>query len=335
MKKALIAVSVAAGLAGIAYAENTTTLYGAIGFQTQLKKEGDQSIKDNAWDLSRSPFKWGIKGTEDMDNGVQVFYKMEFGGVDETKKAYLGFRGGFGEIKFGKQDSLYKLMTNYNDNFEDVFFGHVHFGAATGGGTLPKTISYISPEYSGFHVALAGVLDGSHEVIPGDGYGYDHRQTYTHGTDSKSLVAYQLGVWYAQNGIHASLGYSNLERDRFNVNDKGLITTKISDGTLEAVGGNIGYSNDQFKVGLGAEHLSSNGEVYNIAGEYYYGPNTFRAGIGMYDPKEGDDRYVYALGYKYAFSKRTYTYVEGEYIDYNNDDIDNGYTVNIGIRHDF
>lgn len=320
MKKALIAVSVAAGLAGIAHAENTTTLFGSIAFQTQVSKDGSVSdtLKNNHWDLDTAQLKMGIKGTEDLNNGLQVFYQMEFGGSDssglnETKKAFLGLKGSFGTVTFGKQDSLYKIVTNYNDIFESVYFSDLmHFGAATGTGTLPKAISYVSPDFNGFHFGLAGVLDGSHTVVTS--------------SDSKAFDAYQAGVWYNQNGFYAGLAYSYLDTD--------------PDAT-KVFGGAVGYSNDQFQVGFGAEHMDDGGEVYNLAGQYFYGPNTFRAGIGMRDPKEGKDVYTYALGYQYNFSKRTFTYVEGEYIDWNNnrDDagqkIDNGYTVNIGIRHNF
>ena len=46
--------------------------------------------------------------------------------------------------------------------------------------------------------------------------------------------------------------------------------------------------------------------------------------------------YTYGLGYQYNFSKRTYSWVEGQYVDLNGDDSDdNGYSVRVGLRHDF
>lgn len=371
MKKALIALSVAAGMIASAQAENTTTLYGSLGVETQVNKNNADSIKDsitdNRWNLNTSSAKFGIKGTEDLNNGLQAFYRIEFGfdpngGVDKTRYAYLGLRGNFGEVTFGKQDSLYKIVTNKADIFQNNFYDeNVHFGAATGGSQIPKVISYVSPNMNGFKFGLAGVLDGGHDVVSF--------------SDNKSFAAYQAGIWYEQNGFYVGAAYSSLDTGNGTLTkDARVDGTRRSAGfrvgdlskSVEVVGLAAEYKNDQFKVAISAENKEGNdltrlnnnlawadGQKYALAGEYYSGPNTFRAGFGVADPKNmthtvtdanGNDQivgfnsniYTYALGYQYNFSNRTYTYVEGEYIDWNNlDENKNGYTVRVGLRHDF
>lgn len=377
MKKALIALSVAAGMIASAQAENTTTLYGSLGVETQVNKNNTDSIRssitDNRWNLDTSSAKFGIKGTEDLNNGLQAFYKIEFGfdpngGVDSTRYAYLGLRGNFGEVTFGKQNSLYKIVTTKADIFQNSFYGETtHYGKATGGSRIPKVISYVSPNMNGFQFGLAGVLDGNHDAV-----GF---------SDNKSFAAYQAGVWYAQNGFYVGAAYSSLDVQ------KGKPATRLSAAgnfparirpfdnspSIDVVGIAAEYKNDQFKVAISAEHKSGNdvvgvsgpwgsndastpadfaaisqkqaaerlawsdGEKYALAGEYYSGPNTFRAGFGLADLKQyfNSNIYTYGLGYQYNFSNRTYTYVEGEYIDWNVNDIKNGYTVRVGLRHDF
>lgn len=377
MKKALIALSVAAGMIASAQAENTTTLYGSLGVETQVNKNNTDSIRssitDNRWNLDTSSAKFGIKGTEDLNNGLQAFYKIEFGfdpngGVDSTRYAYLGLRGNFGEVTFGKQDSLYKIVTTKADIFQNSFYGETtHYGKATGGSRIPKVISYVSPNMNGFQFGLAGVLDGNHDAV-----GF---------SDNKSFAAYQAGVWYAQNGFYVGAAYSSLDVQ------KGKPATRLSAASnfparirpfdnspsIDVVGIAAEYKNDQFKVAISAEHKSGNdvvgvsgpwgsndastpadfaaisqkqaaerlawsdGEKYALAGEYYSGPNTFRAGFGLADLKQyfNSNIYTYGLGYQYNFSNRTYTYVEGEYIDWNVNNIKNGYTVRVGLRHDF
>ncbi|SUO91532.1 porin [Suttonella indologenes] len=376
MKKALIALSVAAGMIASAQAENTTTLYGSLGVETQVNKNNTDSIRssitDNRWNLDTSSAKFGIKGTEDLNNGLQAFYKIEFGfdpngGVDKTRYAYLGLRGNFGEVTFGKQDSLYKIVTNKADIFQNSFYGETtHYGAATGGSQIPKVISYVSRNMNGFQFGLAGVLDGNHDAV-----GF---------SDNKSFSAYQAGIWYAQNGFYVGAAYSSLDVQ------KGKSATLLSAAgnfrartqpfdnspSIDVVGIAAEYKNDQFKVAISAEHKSGNdvvgvsgpwgsndastpadfaaisqkraaerlawsdGEKYALAGEYYSGPNTFRAGFGLADLNEfSSNIYTYGLGYQYNFSNRTYTYVEGEYIDWNVNNIKNGYTVRVGLRHDF
>ena len=376
MKKALIALSVAAGMIASAQAENTTTLYGSLGVETQVNKNNTDSIRssitDNRWNLDTSSAKFGIKGTEDLNNGLQAFYKIEFGfdpngGVDSTRYAYLGLRGNFGEVTFGKQDSLYKIVTTKADIFQNSFYGETtHYGKATGGSRIPKVISYVSPNMNGFQFGLAGVLDGNHDAV-----GF---------SDNKSFAAYQAGVWYAQNGFYVGAAYSSLDVQ------KGKSATLLSAAgnfrartapfdnspSIDVVGIAAEYKNDQFKVAISAEHKSGNDvvgvsgpwgsndastpadfaaisqkraaerlawsdrEKYALAGEYYSGPNTFRAGFGLADLNEfSSNIYTYGLGYQYNFSNRTYTYVEGEYIDWNVNNIKNGYTVRVGLRHDF
>lgn len=376
MKKALIALSVAAGMIASAQAENTTTLYGSLGVETQVNKNNTDSIRssitDNRWNLDTSSAKFGIKGTEDLNNGLQAFYKIEFGfdpngGVDSTRYAYLGLRGNFGEVTFGKQNSLYKIVTTKADIFQNSFYGETtHYGKATGGSRIPKVISYVSPNMNGFQFGLAGVLDGNHDAV-----GF---------SDNKSFAAYQAGVWYAQNGFYVGAAYSSLDVQ------KGKPATRLSAAgnfparirpfdnspSIDVVGIAAEYKNDQFKVAISAEHKSGNdvvgvsgpwgsndastpadfaaisqkqaaerlawsdGEKYALAGEYYSGPNTFRAGFGLADLNEfSSNIYTYGLGYQYNFSNRTYTYVEGEYIDWNVNNINNGYTVRVGLRHDF
>ncbi len=349
MKKTSIALSVAAALAGIAQAaENSTTLYGSLGYETQFAKNAfDTNIpvkdlknqdydlrNDHIWDLNKATAKLGVKGTEALNNGLEAFYKFEYGfdttgkGLNDTRYAYIGVKGGFGTLTLGKQDSLYKTVTNYNDIYQDNWFNDLnHYGSITGGDRIAKTISYTTPDFSGFQAGVAAVLDGSHEVIENG--------------DKDSFNAAQAGLWYDQNGFYAGLAYSWTSQDlytSFKFTDKyGVSETDHGPGSNEVWGAAFGYGNDQFQVGLAAEHAASLGEKYNLAGQYFQGANTFRASVGLANSDDIDDDksiYTYGLGYQYNFSKRTYTWVEGQYTDWNYDD-DNGYVVRVGLRHDF
>ena len=106
-------------------------------------------------------------------------------------------------------------------------------------------------------------------------------------------------------------------------------------GSTELMGGSTGYKNDTFKVGVGYEHESSADSYYNLAGEYYLGNNTFRAGFGYDDNKGKNDWFEYALGYQYNLSERTYTWVEGSYYDPRQKGAEDNYEVVVGVRHDF
>lgn len=358
MKKTLIALGVTAAITGVAQAaENSTTLYGSLGYETQIQKNAvdntnipiDQATldrsdhitgwnklrNDHIWDLNTATAKLGVKGNEVLGNGLEAFYKFEYGfdtsgdGLNETRYAYIGLKGDFGTLTLGKQDSLYKNITNYNDIYQDNWFGDLnHYGSITGGDRIAKVISYTTPSFSGLQAGIAGVLDGSHEVIENG--------------DDKSFNAAHAGIWYDQNGFHAGLAYSETSQDLYTtgtyIDANGREYTRHLNGSNEVWGAVLGYSNDQFQVGFGAEHAASLGEKYNLAGQYFYGANTFRASVGMADSDDisSDSVYTYGLGYQYNFSKRTYSWVEGQYTDWNTGgNFDNGYLVRVGIRHDF
>ena len=208
MKKSLIALSVLAGVVGVAQAENTTTLYGSMAHSVVVAKKIDGDKKNN-WDLDRSVARFGIRGTEDLNSGLQAFYRFEFNAYDNglsgkegTRYAYLGLRGDFGTLTLGRQDTLFKLATSFNDNFQDVYHsnGPFHHGP----NRLSKVISYVSPDMSGFKLGASMVLDGDNTVISG--------------SDSKGIDAWEAAAFYDANGIFAGGAYQS--RDAGKKTDK-------------------------------------------------------------------------------------------------------------------
>ena len=313
MKKSLIALSVLAGVVGVAQA-NETTLYGSMAHSVVVAKKDNGSSKNNL-DLDRSVARFGIRGNEDLSSGLQAFYRFEFDVTDDgiygdasqnkgaTRFAYLGLKGDFGTVTLGRQNTLFKEATSFNDNFQDVYFKYHH-----GPNRLSKVISYVSPDMSGFTIGASAVLDGDNSVMKN--------------SDSKGIDAWEAAAFYKANGIFAGAAYQS--RD-------------IGKKTEKYYGGSVGYKDDStFKVGLGYEKQDKADSYYNLAGEYYLGDNTFRAGFGYKDNKgKNDDWFEYALGYQYNLSKRTYTWVEGSYYDPRAKGKDENYKVVVGVRHDF
>lgn len=315
MKKSLIALGVAAGMFGVAHAD-TTNLYGALGFSMSVENDGlkDSSIgdtfKDNVWDLATHTSRFGIKGTEDLSNGLQAFFKFEIGvdaagtaGANNTRYAHIGLKGDFGTVTLGRQNSLWKTVMDQN-NFNDVFVSAAGIEKL---GRVGKAVSYVSPSFGGFQFAGSAIFDADNAA-------------------SKGADAYEAAALYDNYGVNAGVVYSNLKAKANGKKD-----------TTELTGLNVGYKmDDTFSVNFGAAHKSSAGERYNLQGEYFLGANTFRAGVNYDDNEKGSaDPLTAALGYQYNFSKRTYVWVEGEYTDYDVKGRDDGYRVFVGARHNF
>ncbi len=325
MKKTILALAVAAAsLASVAQADNTT-LYGSIRMAVQYNDDGS----DNSVAIDDVTSRWGIKGSDDLGNGLKAVYRFEWGvntmGDDlngdgeglRTRLAYVGLAGGFGEVQLGHVWSPYYDVMGYNDLFNDAFYSQYQ-----GVFRLNNAVKYITPDMGGFQLKAALIANGKN---PADD------------TDDEGLDAYNISAAYNNNGIFAGLTYYATNRDN-NAPD-----TKV-------LGGVVGYSNDMFQIGLVAERTDNGGDAkpvhLNLAGQYNITDmDIIRAGVSMVDADvEGvDDAYEAALGYQHNFSKRTrvwaeYSYMgDGHIFDGDNliniDDAQN--KVSLGIRTDF
>ena len=125
-KKNLIAVAALATLAVSAQAQSSVTLYGNLDVAVtydKFKIDGGPSETTTGVDssiLTESFF--GLKGQEDLGNGLKAIFKLESGinvdtGTAATgnfwgKNAYVGLAGDFGTVKLGNQESLFKTEGN-------------------------------------------------------------------------------------------------------------------------------------------------------------------------------------------------------------------------------
>ena len=81
MQKKIIALAVAGLLSGAAFAQTNVTVYGTIDMayvhqsDSVTDANAQNNIDDGGWDRSR----FGLKGTEDLGNGLSVSFQQEFG----------------------------------------------------------------------------------------------------------------------------------------------------------------------------------------------------------------------------------------------------------------
>ena len=132
MKKTLVALAVLGSFAGVASAATSVTLYGTVDggyedwqFKNGLKKHGiDQPggfLKNKLVQggTSENNSKFGIKGQEDLGNGLAAIFTLEGNlgaDVGETNAGQLfnrettvGLKGSFGEVKIGRAKSQMEL----------------------------------------------------------------------------------------------------------------------------------------------------------------------------------------------------------------------------------
>ncbi len=119
----------------------------------------------------------GFKGGMDIGNGLEVNFKLESAEIDRhlrlgansktifARQAWAGLSGGFGALRFGRQDSVpYHLMGDYDLNgAANASSALGNSGVAPWGrGNQTRLLKYISPDMHGVTVQLgyAGKEDG-------------------------------------------------------------------------------------------------------------------------------------------------------------------------------
>ncbi|WP_027013795.1 porin [Comamonas composti] len=111
-------VAALAGAAGLGHAQNSVTVYGrvvsGVAYQSNIYDLTTQT-SGNAWRTAGNEWGtsfWGFKGNEDLGGGLSALFQLEGGfalpdgassGLSFGRRATVGFKGGFGTIKLGRE----------------------------------------------------------------------------------------------------------------------------------------------------------------------------------------------------------------------------------------
>ena len=266
MKKTLAAVAVLGAFAGSALAADVQ-LYGIVdtGFQ-YLNADSDVATKDSVNKFSmesgmQSGSRFGLKGTEDLGNGVPVGFILENQFSSDTgalknedsffhREASLFLEGGFGKVAFGRMGSINGGVSSWGKYGVISAFGTSwgNYSAqagnwAVGGGMWDNMIAYETPSFAGFKVfAQYGMGNTLSEE-----YVKDHLTTEkTWGTENESSSDryYAIGASYANGPLNLYFAV-----DSINYSSASLITTGAEAGNLS-----YGDKDDSLTVTLGGNY---------------------------------------------------------------------------------
>ena len=266
MKKTLAAVAVLGAFAGSALAADVQ-LYGIVdtGFQ-YLNADSDVATKDSVNKFSmesgmQSGSRFGLKGTEDLGNGVTVGFILENQFSSDTgalknedsffhREASLFLEGGFGKVAFGRMGSINGGVSSWGKYGVISAFGTSwgNYSAqagnwAVGGGMWDNMIAYETPSFAGFKVfAQYGMGNTLSEE-----YVKDHLTTEkTWGTENESSSDryYAIGASYANGPLNLYFAV-----DSINYSSASLITTGDDAGNLS-----YGDKDDSLTVTLGGNY---------------------------------------------------------------------------------
>lgn len=338
MNKKLIALAVAAAIAPAAAMADSgnVTIYGIMDASIDSTDNGNTAagvsgVRANK--VSSNSSRLGFKGTEDLGNGLSAVWQIESqinadgvgtAGTTATGGTGIGGRNTFvglssktaGTGILGRHDTPYKLATRNLDYFGDGLADNRNLmgqGAASFDGRQSDVVAYISPNFSGFHAAIAYVMGAEATVASGTTKGN----------------AYSMMGMYDNGPLMASLAY-----ERHNM---GTPAT----GTIVGTAAMVNHNEKAWKLGVGykimpalqvgfayektSDDLNAGAELYGhkawtLGGKYSMGSNDLKLAYTKVDDQASTSdtgAKQWALGVDHNMSKRTKVYVQ--YVKLNND----------------
>ena len=282
MKKTLVAVSVLGAFAGSALVADVQ-LYGildtGVGYShIDMDTSGVDDV--DSFEMKSgvgSGSRWGLKGTEDLGNGLTVGFILENGfdsddgsedstGVMFNRESSLFLEDSFGKLAFGRMGALNSGQSSWSKvgmiNAFGTSYGEFTAQAANVfslAGQWDNMIAYETPDFAGFKLfAQYGMGSNDNE------------------NESSSNRFYSLGVTY-NNGPFAgyfAVDSINYKTAKFNQGEWPNNGDDIDDSLTVTLGGS--YDFEVVKIYLGAQYfdevrLSSLGGVTN----QIYGDTTY------------------------------------------------------------
>jgi predicted porin len=355
MNKKLITLAVAAALVAPAAAMADATIYGKLNMSVDyFDADAGPAISNglinnrgefDGWAVNKGPLgrgegranRLGVKGSEDLGNGLKAIYQIEFGvtmaeenggspisGGDDTlsmRNSFVGLAGGWGTLLVGRHDTPMKISTGKLDLFSDTmadYNGTIGFQDLR----VDNAIAYISPSFAGFQLAAATHVGGGATVFGGNS------------GDSDSLAeAYSLAAIYKNGPFYGAAAYEAISDDLLGIADEvELDKWRVGLGLLDWNGFTLAgvYEN---------QDLEEVGEtdLWQISAGYAFGNNMIK---GMYGQNDGDDLDIesWSIGFDHNFSKRTtayllYTDSDLDVGDFEDDGDWSGFS--LGVIHNF
>lgn len=261
MKKTLVAVSVLGAFAGSALAADVQ-LYGildtGVGYShIDMDTSGVDDV--DSFEMKSgvgSGSRWGLKGTEDLGNGLTVGFILENGfdsddgsedstGVMFNRESSLFLEGSFGKLAFGRMGALNSGQSSWSKvgmiNAFETSYGEFTAQASNVfslAGQWDNMIAYETPDFAGF------------KLFTQYGMGSNDNEN-----ESSSNRFYSLGVTY-NNGPFAgyfAVDSINYKTAKFSKGEWPNNGDDIDDSLTVTLGGS--YDFDVVKIYLGAQYF--------------------------------------------------------------------------------
>ncbi len=315
MKMKLIALSVAAASMMPVVVAADTTLYGKAHLAVESEGADESVIK-----VKSHASRVGLKGEEDIGNGLKAVYKFEWqldmadkskGSDDHIKSRnqYAGLSGGFGTVLFGRHDTPLKMSQGKFDLFGDIY-GDIARHLA-GEARADNVIAWVSPKFGDAKIVAA--------YVPAEN------------ADNDKVIS--IAAMYGSKPLYLALAYNAYDE-----------AVGVGDSLLRAT---LTWKAGSFGVGAmfqQAEPTTGDGTTaYAVNGFFKSGSNKFKlqfqAGegqdVGIKTAKIKEDAATISVGWDRKMSKRTKIYLAAHNTTFDDDAKDDFTNIGFGLVHKF
>lgn len=360
MKKSVITLALLSAFSSVVYAQTNVTLYGVVDAGISYKNDGNPN--GNTVGLTsgqQAGSRLGFKGKEDLGGGLSAIFTLETGiNLDDGttaqgnkatgtsrlfgRQAWVGLDGGFGAVKFGRQQTSLFHAQNQIDPFrKDVVGGSQKvFGyglyASDPLSRTDNTVSYSTPSINGLSATVS--------------YGFGEQAG-----DSSAKRNVGVGASYANGPLNVQFAYQE-------ANDAPLFAGEAANSLLGATAADIeaAFIGATYDFGVVKAHAAFADNKLKLAAQstktrdYLVGisapvgaAGTVLASYAHNDVRDLPDGTSdqYSLGYRHELSKRTSLYTTYSHTKNDNDVALNtaggnvfGHNVNqfsVGVTHQF
>lgn len=361
MKKSLISIAVLGAMSSAAFAQSNVTIYGILDAGIVSERGGKDGNVTKVSSGTASASRIGFKGTEDLGGGLNAIFKLETGvkvddgQLDNTsnrlfnRESYVGLSSKTaGTLTLGRQ------YTPYYEVLRDV--------------ADPFAVGYAGTAKNIFPVAGAETRNDNAVVYrTPNQFGFVGTVSYSLGEVASDASAQrQLGasLVYGNGPLNVALVYNNRNNKTAllknqEIGHNGMIAANYDFKIVKAY---VAFSQDKGLNSSPLNNVTTNTNPYGYAGvaskdstDTLVGltaPVGDTAGTVMASFIRKNDKEVanrdanqWALGYSYALSKRTSTYVsyakiknknQASYTVGGNSEVGTGdKAFNVGVKHSF
>lgn len=322
MNKKILAIAVAGIVAAPMAAQAAVEVYGKANVAVGMTDPGPSTSNGVESDLdsiemTTNNSNVGIRGEEDLGNGLSGFFQVETGfafdtGIwsDSGRNSFVGLKGDWGKVILGNHDTPYKLSTARMDPFSDTqgdynaLMGVLPSVSGSNVSTISNdvrasnAIAYMSPSMGGL------TLMGAYGVN-------DHADSGDDDVDYSafSLAAtYAMGPWFFGGGYQliTDSGVTNADGAREDAS-----AWRLGAGFTIAEMTTINVAYEALDAGEDAGGLSWDRPGYYASIEHKMGSHTLAASYNAADelsdrPDSGATQFV--IGGYHALSKATQMY---------------------------